>query len=84
MLFALILFIPFFIIYLFLPKQMWKHYFNDTPRFVIMGVVFLILFGSLYVLFGRFPWGSFGFWFMDPISYTMTTWQRIKSSDKAS
>jgi hypothetical protein len=79
----LILTIPFLIGYLFLPKVMWQHYFADTTRFAIMGVAFFILFGLALVTMKHFPWGIFGFWLMDPISYTMIIWPRIKRQAEA-
>ena len=71
----------FLIGYLFLPKDMWSYYFKDTQRFGIMAALFFIIFIPMLLFSSRAPWGFLGFWLMDPISFRMVFYPRLKREE---
>jgi hypothetical protein len=62
---------------------MWKHYFTDYARFIGVGVMFFIFFVPMVLLIPHSWTFGVGFWLMDPISYFITMYQRIRRNEEA-
>jgi hypothetical protein len=75
----LILISIFLVIYVFLPRAMWKYYFADSNHFGVVFGLMLIIVAVWTAITGAIPWYfMLGFTMMDPISYTMTAYQRVQ------
>ena len=80
---VLFLVLSFFVIYLFLPRAMWSHYVADSGRFIFVFGFMMVIVAIWTAVAGHIPWFFvLGYSMMDPISYTMTAYQRIVSEQK--